>query len=159
MRFAVDLREHHDFLAGSLVVHLRRQVDDRDVGQPMPRMERHRGPGVRAPEVRPEQHGLAVSNIPVLGFGVVVRPARFQVDVRCPVHLCKFAGSQQLTGMPVNGIVEAVLWCNQCGLSLLAIDVEVGEDNVHRGIEIPAVPVDRLVVPVVFTRLCVDRDN
>jgi hypothetical protein len=133
-----------------------RHVHRRDVREPGARAVGHRMPVVRAPGAGPLRE-LLIALRPRLG--VLDRPAGRHVDAFGPVDLRILLGRQQLAGRAIDHVIEAVGRRLHQHLARRAVDLEVGEDDVGRGLVIPLFGGVHLVVPDVFAGVGLQRDD
>ena len=131
------------------------EVDDRDIGEPGPRIERHRMPVVHAEGARIE-HFLAVFVAGALRFDGA---AGLHIDVRRPGHVNQLVGGNKLAVRTIEHIEETVLRCMQQRLDRLLINRQIREDHVHIRVVVPGFTWHRLIVPDVLAGIGIERDD
>ena len=154
-RIHEQLRRFPGFQINVLVVPDAGHLDDRDIGEPGLRVVRHRMPAVHAHRTRPYERFAAL----VTRAGHLDRATRFQVDMRRPRHLAEFFRRQQFAVLAVDDVEEAVLRCVQQGFHGVLAKLEVREHDVHVRVVVPGFARYGLVVPLVFPRIGVERDD
>ena len=117
-----------------------------DVDQTLLRIEGHRVPVVRAERGRDLQRRRVL----VAHAGVLDRTAGGRIDTRGPGDRHIGFGRDQLAVRAVQHIEEAVLRRLHQHLTRLAVDCQVGQDDVLGGRVVPALAGRRLIVPDVL---------
>src|SRR5690348_207845 len=78
-------------------------------------------------------------------------PPGFHVDSSCPIHVSERLRGDQLTVRAIEHVEEAVLRSLHENLACFAADIQVGQDHVFIGVEVPLITRILLVVPDVLT--------
>ena len=130
-------------------------MQNRYVGEPGAGVVRHRVPGVGAGRPRRYEFGAVL----VTGAGPLDRPPGFHVHVRCPVRLGEGFGRDQPAVRAVDHVEKPVLGRMHQGLNRAAVDLEVGQHDIHVGVVIPGLPGRGLVMPQVVARVRVERHH
>ena len=133
----------------------RGDVHRRVVGEPRLRVERHRLPVVTAQRSRRYRGRAAL----VAGAFDLDGPAGRQIDPLRPRRLGERLGRDQLAVRAIDHVEEAVLRRVQDRLARPAADLQVGQHDVHVRVEVPGLSRRRLVVPDVFARVGIERDD
>src|SRR4029077_7077985 len=119
----------------------------RDVCQARHRAIRHRRPAVSAADGRPDSRNRSIRE---LRTGWLYRMSRPEVYSLGPGHLRERLCGDQLPVGSVNNVKESILRRLQQYLTLLAVDEEIRQLNVHSGVVVPAFTRIDLVMPSIF---------
>ena len=135
-----------------------RRIVDRDINQPGLGAEAHRGPAVRADRAGEAKERLAGDLIACLRIDLGRAGDRIEpggpVD---PLH--KRFAREELAGLGIKRVEKSVLWRVHDDMLLGAVQIEIGDDDLLVGIEIPAIFRGFLEMPGICPGIGVHRDD
>ena len=114
---------------------------------------------VRTAVARNDDRGLIAGRFPIASRGIEDRSPRLFVETFRPVDLYVVSARDELAGLRVQEIDEAVLRHTEDDSPVLAIDGQGGRHEPHRGFVIPSVARHLGEMPPVLTGLSIQGDD